>query len=163
MTRYFAELDGVEVVRVVVCPDLEWLETQLGGLWVETADPYAESGEVTYCGPGYIHDPTFPQRFAQQWVQPVATDEGWTFYAKGTIVAHQGRLWRSTVDDNVWEPGVSGWHDAPLEDAPQWIAPTGSHDAYEAGAVVLHNDETWVNVHGDGNVWEPGVFGWEIV
>lgn len=46
--------------------------------------------------------------------------------------------------------------------AQPWVQPTGAHDAYAAGSSVTHNGETWVNTHGDGNVWEPGVFGWAI-
>lgn len=41
-----------------------------------------------------------------------------------------------------------------------WVQPTGAHDAYDAEAIVLHNGAVWGNTHGDGNVWEPGVFGW---
>ena len=28
---------------------------------------------------------------------------------------------------------------------------------------LIHNGTHWVNTHGDGNVWEPGVFGWSVV
>jgi hypothetical protein len=41
-----------------------------------------------------------------------------------------------------------------------WVQPQGGHDAYVAGAEVMHNGTHWVNTHGDGNVWEPGVYGW---
>ena len=42
-------------------------------------------------------------------------------------------------------------------DAPQWVQPTGAHDAYNAeDKYVTHNDKTWENTHGDGNSWEPG-------
>lgn len=44
-----------------------------------------------------------------------------------------------------------------------WIQPEGAHDAYPADAKVTHNNKTWNNIHGDGNVWEPGVYGWEEV
>lgn len=53
--------------------------------------------------------------------------------------------------------------------APDWIQPTGSHDAYPATNVrgnethVTHNGQVWRNTHGDGNVWEPGVSGWEVL
>lgn len=43
-----------------------------------------------------------------------------------------------------------------------WVQPTGAHDAYAADAVVLYNDQVWRNVHGDGNVWVPGEFGWAL-
>lgn len=161
MSRYFAELNPDNVVsRVIVCDDPAWIDQRLGGTWVETADPYAAPDEVAYCGPGHGYDGTFPRRFAPQWVQPVATDEGWTFYPEGAVVFHNGKLWRSTTTDNVWEPGQSGWHDAPEDGYPEWVAPTGAHDAYDAGAIVTHNGQTWENTHGDGNVWEPGVYGW---
>ena len=28
---------------------------------------------------------------------------------KGDRVTHGGRTWVSTIDNNVWEPGVYGW------------------------------------------------------
>ena len=52
---------------------------------------------------------------------------------------------------------------------PEWIAPTGAHDSYPALTLrgdpvrVVHNGATWENSHGDGNSWEPGVFGWTEV
>lgn len=30
-------------------------------------------------------------------------------YSKGDKVTHNGKTWTSTVDNNVWEPGVFGW------------------------------------------------------
>lgn len=174
MTRYFAEIDAQNVVqRVVVCSDANWLTERLGGTWVETADPYVEPGDVKYTGPGHGHDPTYPEQFATPWVQPVAIDnpepdeDPWTWYSFGDRVFHNGRIWRSRVNENVWEPGVAAWHDAPPGMTPTWFQPTGSADAYPAvddetgePTIVEHNGQTWVNTHGDGNVWEPGEFGW---
>ena len=48
----------------------------------------------------------------------------------------------------------------PGEEYPLWVRPLGAHDAYPADARVTHNGRRWVNIHGDGNVWEPSVFGW---
>ena len=53
--------------------------------------------------------------------------------------------------------------DNPAEEWPEWVQPTGSQDAYEAGKKVSHNGKHWINTYGDGNVWEPGAFGWEEV
>ncbi len=53
--------------------------------------------------------------------------------------------------------------DEPGEEWPEWRQPTGTQDAYAADAKVSHNGKHWVNTYGDGNVWEPGVYGWEIV
>lgn len=40
------------------------------------------------------------------WSQPVGATDA---YALGDIVEHNGSLWVSDVDANVWEPGVYGW------------------------------------------------------
>lgn len=39
------------------------------------------------------------------WEQPESTNP----YKKGDKVTHNGVKWISTVDNNVWEPGVYGW------------------------------------------------------
>lgn len=40
-----------------------------------------------------------------------------------------------------------------------WTQPLGSHDAYAKGDTVSHNGKIWIS-DVDGNVWEPGVYGW---
>lgn len=40
-----------------------------------------------------------------EWEQPESTNP----YMKGDKVTHNGHTWVSTVDNNVWEPGVYGW------------------------------------------------------
>lgn len=40
-----------------------------------------------------------------EWEQPESTNP----YSKGDKVTHNGKTWESTVDNNVWEPGVYGW------------------------------------------------------
>lgn len=44
---------------------------------------------------------------------------------------------------------------------PIWTQPLGAHDAYKKGDKVQHNDKYWISTV-DNNVWEPGVFGWEV-
>lgn len=48
----------------------------------------------------------------------------------------------------------------PGEEWPEWVQPTGAQDAYAKGAKVSHNSKHWVS-NVDGNVWEPGVYGWD--
>lgn len=107
-------------------------------------------------------DPDRGLLIASPWKQPQGAHDA---YPKGSLVYHGDRMRWSTTDANVWEPGVSGWHDVPEDPnaVPQWVQPTGGHDAYSAGAEVMHNNKRWLNAHGDGNVWEPGVFGWTEV
>lgn len=40
------------------------------------------------------------------WVQPDSTNP----YMTGDKVTHAGNTWISTIDNNVWEPGVYGWN-----------------------------------------------------
>lgn len=42
----------------------------------------------------------------QPWVQPTG---GHDAYHRGDRVTHRDATWTSTVDANVWEPGVYGW------------------------------------------------------
>lgn len=42
---------------------------------------------------------------------------------------------------------------------PIWTQPLGASDAYMKGDIVQHNDKLWQS-DVDGNVWEPGVYGW---
>lgn len=39
------------------------------------------------------------------WEQPESTNP----YAAGDRVLHAGKTWESTIDGNVWEPGIYGW------------------------------------------------------
>lgn len=39
-----------------------------------------------------------------EWVQPDSTN----LYHKGDKVTHNGQVWTSLIDGNVWEPGVVG-------------------------------------------------------
>ena len=43
-----------------------------------------------------------------------------------------------------------------------WVQPLGSHDAYSIGDVRAHAGKIWRSIV-NGNVWEPGIYGWEEV
>lgn len=95
------------------------------------------------------------------WRQPTGAHDA---YPKDWTSTHQDKLWVSLVSGNVWEPGVSGWREFVEEGgegpAP-WVQPTGTHDAYNMGDVVLYEEQTWTSTT-DNNVWAPGVYGWEL-
>lgn len=40
------------------------------------------------------------------WSQPVGASDA---YNKGDVVSHNGVLWESEIEANVWEPGIYGW------------------------------------------------------
>lgn len=48
-----------------------------------------------------IPDPTV----IPDWVQPGSTNP----YMAGDKVRHNNKIWVSTIDNNVWEPGIYGW------------------------------------------------------
>jgi len=42
-----------------------------------------------------------------EWEQPISTNA----YMMGDKVKHNGKKWISTIDYNVYEPGVAGWNE----------------------------------------------------
>lgn len=41
-----------------------------------------------------------------EWIQPTGTQDA---YMAGDKVSHNNKHWISSVDNNVWEPGIYGW------------------------------------------------------
>lgn len=54
-----------------------------------------------------VESPEEPTEY-KEWTQPTG---GHDAYAKKEIVTHNGKLWISTINANVWEPGVHGWNE----------------------------------------------------
>ena len=90
-------------------------------------------------------------------------------YAKGQRVQDDGILYtvlQAHTSQPDWKPA-----DAPSLFAkvlipdptviPEWEQPE-STNPYAKGDKVTHNGKTWVSDI-DGNVWEPGVYGWTEV
>lgn len=99
------------------------------------------------------------------WVQPTGAQDA---YAFGQKVSHNGSNWISQRRANVWEPGTSdaGWQEQ-VDVEPEWpmwqqpIPGLIGREPYQQGAQVTHLGEKYVSLQ-DENVWEPGVFGWEL-
>lgn len=68
----------------------------------------------------------------------------------------------TTQDD--WTPDITPalYTKISLEEYPEWVQPTGAQDAYNAGDKCSHNGKHWAS-NLDGNVWEPGIYGWSEV
>lgn len=43
-----------------------------------------------------------------EWIQPTGAQDA---YMSGDKVSHNGKHWTSTIDNNVWEPGIYGWEE----------------------------------------------------
>lgn len=87
-------------------------------------------------------------------------------YVAGDRVKHNDLLYKcltahTSQDDWTPDVAVSLWVRTadPGEEWPEWIQPTGAHDAYAKGDKVSHNDKHWISDIG-ANVYEPSVYGW---
>lgn len=102
--------------------------------------------------------------------QPMAMYDEWSAesvaYTLNDIRQYNGRLYRCVqahTSQATWTPEAapSLWTRIadPAQEWPEWIQPTGAHNAYAQGAKVSHNGKHWIS-DVDANVWEPGVYGW---
>lgn len=145
-------LEGVETVM---------LEETDAGAEITKATETGGIMFVTMAEAGNIDDVTAAEHadLFSPWAYPVN-------YIKDQIRRHNGALYRCLSDHNSqadWTPdaALSLWVGIsdPAEEWPKWSQPVGAHDAYSAGAKVSHNSKHWISTT-DGNVWEPGVYGW---
>lgn len=74
------------------------------------------------------------------------------------LTAHTAQVdWTPVAAPSLWAKVL-----IPDPDViPEWEQPD-STNPYSAGDKVTHNGKTWVSDI-DGNVWEPGVYGWTEV
>ena len=120
-------LSAVQAVRSVLTDDQALEVPDLYPGWIPDSSGYTAGDRVTYGGKLYKcfqdHTPqeawtatTALSLWAEilpgqdgtdigEWVQPDSTNP----YSKGDKVIHNGKTWESTIDGNVWEPGVYGW------------------------------------------------------
>ena len=85
-------------------------------------------------------------------------------YIVGDRRQYDGLLYRCVqahTSQQGWEPPAvpALWVRTSTDEWPEWIQPAGAHDAYNKGDKVSHNEKHWIS-DVDGNIWEPGVFGW---
>lgn len=86
-------------------------------------------------------------------------------YAVGDRVQDENILYAcitAHTSQASWKPSLTPalWNKISIEEWPEWVQPTGAHDAYAKGDKVSHNNKRWVSTV-DANTWEPGVYGWE--
>ena len=102
--------------------------------------------------------------------QPMAMYDEWSAesveYVLDDIRQYNGLLYRCVqahTSQATWTPedAPSLWTRIadPAQEWPEWIQPTGAHNAYAQGAKVSHNGKHWIS-DVDANTWEPGVYGW---
>lgn len=108
------------------------------------------------------------------WSQPLGATDA---YRKGDKVTYGGMTWTTTVDYNVWQPGVYGWvkddtntgstgttdTGSTDDDWPEFVQPTGAQDAYKTGDKITYNGKHYTSLI-DANVWNPDAYpqGWQL-
>ncbi len=90
-------------------------------------------------------------------------------YSKDYKAQKDGVLYKCVqahTSQDTWTPPIAPSLFAKVlipdtDTIPEWEQP-GSTNPYSKGDKVTHNGKTWIST-ADGNVWEPGVYGWEEV
>ena len=86
-------------------------------------------------------------------------------YVAGDRVQHDGTLYkcvqahRSQAD---WTPDVTPalWVVVSIDEYPEWVQPTGAHDAYHRGDKVSYHGKHYICT-ADANIYAPDVYGWK--
>lgn len=88
-------------------------------------------------------------------------------YVMGDRIRYKDVLYKVLQDHTSqgdWTPDVAAslYVKVTVEEFPEWVQPTGAHDAYSKGDKVSHLDKHWVSLI-DANTYEPSIYGWDEV
>ena len=86
-------------------------------------------------------------------------------YAASDRVQHGGALYKCVqahTSQADWTPDATPalWVVVSIDEYPEWVQPTGAHDAYNTGDKVSYNGKHYVCTI-DGKAYAPDVYGWE--
>ena len=142
----------------------------------QQADP--ETGCDVYIDTRFIsvdYDPDMSVNKAYELLKSMPEYEGATdvidewaaglSYYPGDLCMYQENEYRciqAHASQAGWEPPnvPALWaKEQDPSDIPEWVQPTGAHDAYALNDKVRHNGKVWESEY-DNNIWEPGVYGW---
>ena len=72
------------------------------------------------------------------------------------------KVLQNHTSQSDWTPdvAVSLYVRVSIEEYPDWVQPTGAHDAYNKGDKVTHLEKHWESEI-DANTYEPSVYGWK--
>ena len=93
----------------------------------------------------------------------------WTIgkaYAVNDRAQYNGTLYKciqAHTSQNDWMPSATPalWKTVSIDEYPEWVQPTGAHDAYNIGDKVTYNGQHYVCTS-DGNIYAPDVYGWQL-
>lgn len=87
-------------------------------------------------------------------------------YAVGDRAQYNGTLYKciqAHTSQSDWMPSATPalWKTVSVDEYPEWVQPTGAHDAYNTGDKVTYNGKHYVCTS-DANVYAPDVYGWQL-
>ena len=88
-------------------------------------------------------------------------------YAVDDRVQYGGILYKCVQAHTTqadWTPDITPalWVAVSIEEYPEWVQPTGAHDAYNIGDKVTYKGNRYVCAV-NGNVYAPDVNGWTLI
>ena len=87
-------------------------------------------------------------------------------YAVNDRAQYNGTLYKciqAHTSQADWMPSATPalWKTVSLDEYPEWVQPTGAHDAYNIGDKVTYNGQHYVCTS-NGNAYAPDVYGWQL-
>ena len=89
-------------------------------------------------------------------------------YAIGQRVRYGDKLYKCVqahTSQGDWMPSATPalWVRVSIEEWPEWVQPTGAHDAYAKGDKVTYKGKRYISLI-DGNTYSPDAYpaGWEM-
>lgn len=169
------------------CANMNMLERPVGFVCKSSAGRVVKLLQV-YDSTVYTQE---PEELPAQWAFKWSTDPSKALpfialstspYGKGDCCTEGGKTWRSKIDNNVHSPSdyPQGWQEVtecggvvkpeyPTEpeqpqQPPEYVQPTGGHDAYKIGDRVTYNGKVYESTI-NGNVWAPDSYpqGWRAI
>ena len=143
----------------------DWTPDVTPALWAVLGDP----GQA-----GTIDDPITAARgmeyeYGKYYFDP---EDGKTYLCERIGEAEGGKIILQYLPHELigqyFSAAESGETEEPAEPDtgdtyPEWVQPTGAHDAYNTGDIVMYNGTAYRSLI-DGNVWAPDAYtqGWEV-
>lgn len=87
-------------------------------------------------------------------------------YAVNDRAQYNGTLYKCVqahTSQSDWMPSATPalWVVVSIDEYPEWVQPTGAHDAYNIGDKVTYNGQRYVCTS-NANVYAPDVYGWQL-
>ena len=87
-------------------------------------------------------------------------------YVVNDRTQYNGTLYKciqAHTSQSDWMPSATPalWKTVSVDEYPEWVQPTGAHDAYNIGDKVTYNGQHYVCTS-NANVYAPDVYGWQL-